>query len=280
MVPGGNRVGATRWIGYTLALSLSLAACGGQNVATSARATTVAAVRFSDSAAPPGVEVSGAQWVTISGAGGRSDNRQLAAVLRPSGSGPLPLVVWLHGAGPGFVSAEVSAATHLAAGGFIVIVGCWTTSAAEPVTIGGASIPRVPCLQNFASADEATQALIDAGEQLPGVRKGPIGLLGVSVGGTQALRFTSNRTGVGAVVVDSSPRGQTKLTMPVLILGGTEDPTVSIDEQRTYEQTLRDSGTTVESHYYEGGGHAVTVVGDFQLDAFSRIIDFYRRYLK
>src|SRR5437763_13486192 len=106
MVSGGKRVGAMRWIRYTLALSLSLAACAGQNVASSTGAATAATVRFSEATAPPGVDVPGAQWVTISGAGGRRDNLQLAAVLRPSGSGPLPLVVWLHGSGPGFASAE------------------------------------------------------------------------------------------------------------------------------------------------------------------------------
>jgi len=47
-----------------------------------------------------------------------------------------------------------------------------------------------------------------------------------------------------------------------------------------YEQALRDSGATVESHYYEGGLHGVSVHGDFQDDAFKRSIDFYRRYLK
>lgn len=66
----------------------------------------------------------------------------------------------------------------------------------------------------------------------------------------------------------------------MLILGGTADLEVSIDEQRTYEQALRDSGATVEAHYYEGGLHAVAVVGDFQEDAIKRSVDFYRRYLK
>jgi len=224
--------------------------------------------------------VPGAQWLKIEGAGGKANNVQLAAVLRPSGSGPFPLVVWLHGGGPGFVSKEVSAATHLAAGGFLVIAGCWTPSPAEPVTRGDISIPRVPCLQNFATANDATQALVDVGRQQPGVKGGPVGLLGVSLGGAQALEFIATSAGIGAVVLDSSPRGTTKVNVPVFIVGGTADSQVSIDEQRTYEQALRDSGSTVESHFYEGGMHAVTVVGEFQEDAFKRIIDFYGRYLR
>jgi dienelactone hydrolase len=218
--------------------------------------------------------------VKIEGAGGKANNVQLAAVLRPSGSGPFPLVVWLHGDGPGLVAKEASAAAQLTPGGFIVIVGCWEFSPAEPVTRGTISVARVPCLSNFATANDSIRALVDVGQQLPGVRRGPIGLLGVSLGGSQALQYLASSTGIGAVVVDSSPRGPAKVNVPVFIVGGTADPSVSVDEQRTYEQTLRDSGTTVEAHYYEGGMHAVTVVGDFQEDAFKRIIDFYRRYLK
>lgn len=266
-----------------IGLSVVLAACGDQNAAspsTAATAPAEGAVRWSQTAAPPGVDVPGAQWLKIEGAGGKVNNVQLAAVLRPTGPGPFPVVVWLHGGGPGLVAAEVSAAAQLAPGGFIVLVGCWMLSPAEPVARGSVSIPRIPCLSNFATADDATRALVEVGQQLPGVKNGPIGLLGVSAGGPQALRFIAARTDVAAAVVDSSPRGPAKVKVPVLMLGGTADALVSIDEQRTYEQTLRDSGTTVEAHFYEGGLHAVTVVGDFQSDAFKRIIDFYGRYLR
>jgi dienelactone hydrolase len=273
----------TRWAGLLIGLSLSVAACGGQNVGGKATATALssdATIHWSQTAAPPGVDVPGAQWLKIEGAGGRSNNVQLAAVLRPTGPGPFPVVVWLHGDGPGFVSAEVSAATHLPPGGFVVIAGCWTVSSAEPVTRGDISVPRVPCLQNYATADDATQALVEVGRQLPGVKKGAIGLFAVSAGGPQAIHYAAIGTEVGAVVLDSSPRGPTKVKVPVLLLGGTADSFVSIDELRTYEQALRDSGATVEAHYYEGGLHAVSVHGDFQEDAFKRTIDFYRRYLK
>jgi dienelactone hydrolase len=268
-----------RWTVFALGLSLTLAACGGQNVTTNATASA-AAIRWSDTAAPPGVDVPGAQWLKIEGAGGKSNNVQIAAVLRPTGPGPSPLVVWLHGAGPGLVAAEVSAATRLLPGGLMVLVGCWTVSPAEPVTRDGISVPRVPCLQNYASADDATQALVEVGQQLPGVKKGAIGLFGVSAGGPQAIHYAATSSGIGAVVLDSSPRGPTKVNVPVLMLVGTADLLVSVDEQRTYEQALRDSGATVESHYYEGGLHAVSVHGDFQDDAVKRSIDFYRRYLK
>ena len=270
---------ANRWVVLALGLSVGLVACEGQNSSSGATAT-VAAIRWSETAAPPGVDVPGAQWLKIEGAGGRSNSVQIAAVLRPSGPGPFPLVVWLHGGGPGFVSSEVSAATHLPPGGFVVLAGCWTVSSAEPATRDGISVPRGPCLQNYGSADEATQALVEVGQQLPGVKKGAIGLFGVSVGGPQAIRYAAINSAIGAVVLDSSPRGPTKVNVPVLMLVGTADPSVPVDEQRTYEQALRDSGATVESQYYEGGLHAVSLRGDFQEDAFKRSIDFFRRYLK
>jgi dienelactone hydrolase len=279
---GHAGVGSTnRWIGLLLSLSVSFAACGSQVAAPEPTTTTSkTAIRWTDTAAPPGVDVPGAEWLKIEGAGGKGNNVQIAAVVRPPGPGPFPLVVWFHGSGPGLVATEVSAATHLTSGGFVVVVGCWMVSPAEPVARNGISVPRIPCLQNFATADDATRALVEVGLQLPGVKKGAIGLFGVSAGGPQALHFPASSSGIGAVVVDSSPRGPTKVNVPVLMLGGTADALVSIDEQRTYEQALRDSGSTVESHYYEGGMHAVTVVGEFQEDAFKRVIDFYLRYLK
>ena len=275
-----------RSLGVVAGLSLVLA-CGGPNAAspttaspTIASPTGLSGIRWSETAAPPGVDVPGAQWLKIEGAGGKNNSVQIAAVLRPPGPGPAPLVVWLHGAGPGFVADEVSAATHLLAGGFIVLAGCWMVSSAEPVIRDGISLPRVPCLQNYASADDAIQALVDVGQQLPGVKKGPIGLFGVSFGGPQAIHYAGISSTIGAVVLDSSPRGQTKVSVPVLMLVGTADSLVSADEQRTYEQALRGSGAVVESHYYEGGMHALSVHGDFQEDAFKRTIDFYQRYLK
>ena len=274
MTPGRNR-----WSLVVLGLSLGLAACGGQNVATNATATP-AAIRWSETVAPQGVDVPGAQWLKIEGAGGMSNNVQTAAVLRPQGSGPFPLVVWLHGSSGASVR-DVSAAARLASAGFVVVVGCWTFTPEEAfVTPEGVSLPRIPCLQNVASTDAAIKALVQVGQQLPAVRKGgAIGLYGVSLGGPEAVRYKDDSTAIGAVVLDSPSFGPTKANAPVLMLGGTADTFVSVEAQRSYEQALRNSGATVESHYYEGGTHGVAL-GDFQEDASKRMSDFYRRYLK
>ena len=55
---------------------------------TSDASGSAAAIRWSETAAPQGVDVSGAQWLRIEGAGGKANNVQVAAVLRPAGPGP------------------------------------------------------------------------------------------------------------------------------------------------------------------------------------------------
>jgi dienelactone hydrolase len=277
-----SRVGSTQgWMELLIALSLGVAACGGENAvgkATATAAPLTSAIRSTQTEAPQGIDVPGAQWLKVEGAGGRSNNVQIAAVLRPQASGAFPLVVYLHG-GEGLLLGDVSAASHLALAGFTVIVGCWSFSPATPFVHDGISSPRVACLENVASADDATRALIEVGQQLPGVKKGAIGLIGVSIGGPQALSYSAKAADVKAVVADSSPTGPLKVSVPVLILGATADPLVSVQSQQTYEQNLRDSGSTVESHYYDGGKHVV-LVSEFQEDAIKRITDFFGRYLK
>src|SRR5881409_282483 len=130
-----------------------------------------------------------------------------------------------------------------------------------------------------ASTNAAIRALVQVGQELPGVRKGPIGLYGVSAGGPEAIGYKDGSTDIGAVVVDSSAFGPTKANAPVLVIGGTADTFISVEAQQTYEQTLRNSGGTVESQYYEGGTHGVAS-GDLQEAVIKRMADFYLRYLK
>lgn len=270
------------WLSLVVVLWFGLAACGGQNVAsntTSTTATPRAAIRWSQTSAPQGVDVPGAQWLKIEGAGGASTNVQVAAVVRPQGPGPFPLVVWLHG-GQGFHVGDVSKAARLIPAGFMVLVGCWQRTPADATVYNGVSYQTIPCLHLIAGLDDAVRALIDVGRQLPGVKNDAIGLFGVSSSGPLALDFGSG-TDIKAVVVDSTgTNGPSHVNAPVLMLGGTADPLVDIQLQRAYEQTLRQSGSTVEAHFYQGGIHGVTYFGDFQDDAIRRMIDFYLHYLK
>ncbi len=227
------------WLSLVVVLWFGLTACGGQNVAsntTSTTATPRAAIRWSQTSAPQGVDVPGAQWLKIEGAGGTSTNVQVAAVVRPQGAGPFPLIVWLHG-GLGFHVGDVSKAARLTPAGFIVLVGCWQLTPAEATVYNGASYQTIPCLHLNVGQDDAVRALIDVGRQLPGVERDAIGLFGTSSSGPLALNFGSG-TDIKAVVVDSTGTGgPSHVNAPVLMLGGTADPLVNIQAQRDYEQT-------------------------------------------
>jgi dienelactone hydrolase len=161
----------------------------------------------------------------------------------------------------------------------VVLVGCWAFTPAEALVTPDGTLPRIPCLQNVASTDAAIQALVQVGQELSGVRKGPIGLYGVSSGGPEAIGYKDGSTEIGAVVADSSAFGPIKANAPVLVIGGTADTFISVQAQQNYEQTLRNSGGTVESQYFEGGTHGVAS-GALQEAVIKRMSDFYLRYLK
>jgi len=260
---------------------VTLVACAGQSGLSTA--TPKAAIRWNQTEAPPGVDVPGAEWLKIEGAGGTSTNVdvgavQVAAVVRPPGPGPFPLVIWFHG-GEGFHVGDVTIAAQLTAAGFMVLVGCWEYTPTGATVYEGVSYQNIPCLQGPASFSEAVSALIEVGHQLPGLKKHSIGLFGISASGPLVLQYAVTKTDVGAVVVDS-PTGcvASKVPVPVLILGGTADLAL-IGAERSCEQTLRKLGTTVESHFYEGGTHGVTYFDPVHVDARQRTTDFFKRYL-
>jgi dienelactone hydrolase len=257
---------------------LLLLSCGGQAVSSghSPDAGTTTTITWSPTAAPKGVHVPGAEWLKIVGAGGTSANVQFAAVFRPKGPGPFPLVVLFHGSN-GLTDGLVSIAAQLTAGSFIVVVGCWLFSGPGSFVDQGVSYQNVPCPDSNARDLDAAQALIEVGQQLPGVKKNAMGLFGLSAGAGLVFKYAATGTDVGAIVVDS-PVGcvQDKLTAPVLILGGTDDG--GIASQQACEQVMRDFGISVESHFYDGGKHGV-IFGDFSRDAIGRTLDFFKRSL-
>jgi dipeptidyl aminopeptidase/acylaminoacyl peptidase len=265
----------------------TLVGCGWQaQVASSTpRANPTAGVHWKEIAEPQGVDIPSAKWVQIEGARGVARNIQIAAVLSPQGSGPFPLVVWLHG-GEGFHVGDVTRAAPLTAAGLMLLVGCWQYTPPEPTLYRGESYPTIPCLhlntvgtRQPGEPDPAVEALLAVGRQLPGVRKHAIGLFGVSRGGPEALNGAGLSPDIRAVVVDSTLAGPDRVAVPVLMLGATADDSVSIQSQKDYEQVLRAHGTRVEAHYYDGGEHGVTYFGPFVDDAIHRTADFFVRYL-
>jgi dienelactone hydrolase len=181
-----------------------------------------------------------------------------------------------HGSN-GLTDRLVSIAAQLTAGSFIVLAGCWQHTSPGSFVEQGVSYQLIPCPQANARDLDAAQALIEVGQQLPGVKKPAIGLFGLSMGGGLVLQYAATASDVGAIVVDS-PFGcaPSKFTAPVLILGGTDDG--GIVSQQACEQLMKDLGVSVESHFYNGGKHGV-IFGDFHGDAIGRTIDFFTRSL-
>jgi dipeptidyl aminopeptidase/acylaminoacyl peptidase len=66
---------------------------------------------------------------------------------------------------------------------------------------------------------------------------------------------------------------------PLLVLQGDNDIRVPKEEAEQVVKTLRDAGKTVEAHYYANEGHGFAK-RENQIDAISRTIDFFDRYLK
>lgn len=176
-----------------------LLSCGGQAVSSahSPAASTTSTITWSQTAAPEGVHVPGAEWLKIEGAGGTSANVQVAAVFRPEGPGPFPLVVLFHGAN-GLADALVSIAAQLTAGSFIVLVGCWQYTDPGSFFDQGVSYQKVPCLHANARDLDAAQALITVGQQLPGVKQHATGLFGFSAGGRLVLQYAATASDVAS----------------------------------------------------------------------------------
>jgi pimeloyl-ACP methyl ester carboxylesterase len=111
-----------------------------------------------------------------------------ATVVRPSGSGPWPVIVFVNGVTPrGRHHPDVRAlARGLARAGYLVLVP-------DPPGLAGGEITTRILTAITAVASEATT--------LPDARQGRVGFLGVSVGGSLALVAATDPALVGRVSV-------------------------------------------------------------------------------
>jgi hypothetical protein len=89
--------------------------------------------------APAGTETLPVSWVRVAVP---DLGVMRAAIARPSGTGPFPAVLVLHGT-HGFARQYVEWANDLARGGFIAVAGCWFSGGAG----AGANevTPPIPC---------------------------------------------------------------------------------------------------------------------------------------
>jgi carboxymethylenebutenolidase len=221
--------------------------------------------------APAELDAPGAQWIKVDGPAG---HKFLAAILRPPGAGPFPVVVVLHGA-VGLQPGLLGLAEEVARGGFLVVVGCWQLVASPPAAAPNPVCSEAPP-QAAWQADPAAHSgkeLIAAARTLPGARADRVGLYGISRGGNAVLWAASTGASVQAVVGDApahrplrvNPVRSTQdvvagLDAPTLLLHGTADRVVPVEQSREYERAARALGKSVTAVYFDGVGHVVTLV--------------------
>ncbi len=219
----------------------------------------------STAGAPPGTEALAVDWVRVAVP---RLGVLLAAVARPSGAGPFPTVVLLHGS-HGFAHEYVRLAQDLSVGGVLAVAACWfrgaTGSGARFVTpIACPEAPPVPG-PSSAEAIQTLEALVQAARALPGTRPDRVGLFGHSRGGGLVLNYILRVGNVQAAVLNSAgyPSDLSpNVKAPILMLHGTADSpadggvaVTNIQMARDFEAKLRASGKSVEAVYYEGGRH-------------------------
>jgi carboxymethylenebutenolidase len=164
--------------------------------------------------APPGTEGLEAQWmnVTVPDVGGL-----IAAVARPSGTGPFPSVLLLHGS-HGFAHEYVRLAQDFASGGLLSVAACWFGEGGGAGTrfITPIVWPKAPPRPDPMSyeAIRTVSALVQAVRSLPDARPGSVGLFGHSRGGGAALNYMLRYGDVQAGVLSSSRYRSSLPTLP------------------------------------------------------------------
>jgi dienelactone hydrolase len=236
----------------------------------------------------PYPDVAGAQWTKIEGASGR---KFLTAILRPEGTGPFPVVVVLHSAG-GLNRSNMSVAQDVARAGFLVVYGCWHAGERknEANRICAEATPQAEWVADPAA--HSGKELIALARTLPGARPDRIGIFGISRGGHAALWAASTGAGVQAVVVDApahtpaiNPHPAKPLDVlaglaaPLLMMHGTADPDIPVEQSREYERAARALGKPIVVGYFEGVGHQVSTTKESQAEARQRGIAFLREHL-
>lgn len=140
--------------------------------------------------APAGTEKLAVQWLRISVP---DLGVMLAAVARPSGPGPFPVVVVLHGT-HGFAQEYVQWAQDLARDGFLAVAACWFSggsgSGSHAVT-PPIPCPEIPALKRdaYPEAVQYIDAVVKAARALPGARADRLGVVGHSRGGGETLQY-------------------------------------------------------------------------------------------
>jgi dienelactone hydrolase len=286
--------------GAVVTATVSPAAQDSTKAASSSPATPPA---FSTVATPAGTDGLSVKWMqlTVPGLG-----VMLAAVARPSGTGPFPTVLVLHGT-HGFAREYVQLAEALARGGMLAVAPCWFSGgsgAGTKYVSPPIACPDAPAVSEPGGplAVQTVDALVRAVPSLPDARVDRIGLFGHSRGSGATLAFImsgmattgASNANVRAAVLENGGYPPdwvdraSQVKTPVLLLHGVlpapEDggsPVNNVETARSFEAALKRAGRPVEAKYYEQGGHNGFFTNSSQRDDEVRtMLDFYVRHLR
>jgi dienelactone hydrolase len=276
----GSVFGTHRWLARTLGCAFLAIA------SPSPASAELPAVRLSEIAAPSATRVAGARWVTIESEGNR---KFITAIFKPEGNGPFPVVVVLHGAS-GLQDRYLEVAAELARHGFLVIAGCWQ-AAKFPIPICAQATPQDEWVAD--PAKNSGKELIAAARGLPEARTDRTALYGMSRGGHAALWAAASGAPVQAIVLDGAAHSPamavpppstlgiaSKVSAPVLLMHGTNDHVIPVDQSREYEKAARAAGKPVVAVYFDGGGHMVSVETATRPEAIEQAVAFLREHLR
>lgn len=234
----------------------------------------------------------------------RSGTRTIGVTrFDPTGAGPHPAVVLLHGLEGADKNAAhyATVAQGLAGRGYVVFAVryfdgldaaelAFFQANAQPALIGNAKAGRTQVQATFAKCLAAVADGVRYACQQPGVAPERVGIVGFSLGGFLALSAAMQAELKITAVVElfgglPDDRHAHARAMPVLILHGNRDTIVPVAQALALEKTLKAAGATPEVKVYDGVGHVfVGARGEFQwgaaLDAQARAEGFLQRHLK
>ena len=247
-------------------------------------------VRVSQADAPAGLQSLRVEWLKIETDG---PGTLIAAVARPKGTGPFPVLLIVHGT-HGFAREYVDLAHEIAARGFIAVAACWFQGAetvdadvsapidcpqAQPAPIGPSSEARA-----------AVAALVAAVRQLPGAKPDRVALFGHSRGGGATINYLEHGGDVQAAILNSSGysdgyiENAANIHTSILMLHGVKDSngemTVFPRAQR-FAAALRAAHVPMETRFYPDGEHRSFFIDRTQHDDEVRhIVKFLRKALR
>jgi dienelactone hydrolase len=271
-----------------MVLAAALAGCGLRN----SEAAPAPSPSQADPITPAGADgFAGIEWRRVPAPGGTIT----AAVARPPGKGPFPVLVILHGT-HGFAREYVRLAQEIArASDLLAVAGCWFKGGegAGRKSITPIDCPDAPAMTAHWSPESLgnVSALVAAARALPGVRSDRVALFGHSRGGGAALHYVVEKGGVRAAVLNSTgyPKEVVvrvpEVSAPLLLLHGKADGTggdggnavTAFDNAVKFETALREAKKPYEYRYFEGSNHIALFTDAKQHDETVRVVAAFLR---